>query len=98
MVDAVIGDARTLNRARKKSGIRRVMERKSTKAFLMASPLIILLGCLLRDVRPMGLGDVSDQYRYQLGKADGRRNDPGAGDGGADCLRTDERASSESAA
>jgi len=37
----------------------------------MESPhqgLIILLGCLLRDVRPMGLGDVSDQYRYQLGK------------------------------
>jgi len=47
MVDAVIGDARTLNQARKKSGIRRVMERKSTKAFLMALPLILLIALLV---------------------------------------------------
>ena len=47
MVDAVIGDARTLTRARKKSGIRRVMERKSTKAFLMALPLILLIVLLV---------------------------------------------------
>src|ERR1051325_7889726 len=47
MVDAVIGDARTLSQARKKSGIRRVMERKSTKAFLMALPLILLIALLV---------------------------------------------------
>src|SRR5258708_4950290 len=47
MVDAVIGDARTLNGARRKSGLRRVMERRSTKAFLMASPLIVLLGAMV---------------------------------------------------
>src|SRR5438034_259958 len=47
MVDAVIGDARTMNRVGKKSGLRRAMERKSTKAFLMASPLIVLLGAMV---------------------------------------------------
>src|SRR5215210_1949091 len=47
MVDAVIGDARTMNGAHRKSGMRRVMERRSTKAFLMASPLIILLGAMV---------------------------------------------------
>ena len=47
MVDAVIGDARTLNGARKTSGLRRIMGRKSTKAFLMALPLIVLLSALV---------------------------------------------------
>ena len=47
MVDAVIGDARTLNGVRKKSGLRRIMGRKSTKAFLMALPLIVLLSALV---------------------------------------------------
>ena len=47
MVDAVIGDARTLNRARKKSGFHRAMERKSTIAFLMALPLILLIVLLV---------------------------------------------------
>src|ERR1044072_8079983 len=47
MVDAVIGDVRTLNGARKKSGLRRTMERKSTKAFLMTLPLIVLLGTMV---------------------------------------------------
>src|ERR1044072_867280 len=47
MVDAVIGNARTLNGARKPSGLRRIMGRKSTKAFLMALPLIVLLSALV---------------------------------------------------
>src|SRR5215218_6535612 len=48
MVDAVIGDdVLTLNGARRKSGLRRHMERKSTKAFLMALPLIVLLGTMV---------------------------------------------------
>src|ERR1044072_6404128 len=47
MVDAVIGSARTLNGARKTSGLRRVMGRKSTKACLMALPLIVLLSALV---------------------------------------------------
>src|SRR5712672_3158343 len=47
MVDAVVGDVRALNGARRKSGLRRVMERRSTKAFLMASPLIVLLGAMV---------------------------------------------------
>src|SRR5256885_8551031 len=47
MVDAVIGGVRTLNGARKKSGLRRHMERKSTKAFLMALPLIVLLSTMV---------------------------------------------------
>src|SRR6187455_3252139 len=47
MVDAVIGDVRTLNGARRKSGLRRHMERKSTKAFLMALPLIVLLSTMV---------------------------------------------------
>src|ERR1043166_5843731 len=47
MVDAVIGDARTLNGARKTSGLRRFMGRKSTIAFMMALPLIVLLSTLV---------------------------------------------------
>ena len=39
MVDAVMGDARALGGARRKSGMRRMMQRKSTIAFLMALPL-----------------------------------------------------------
>ena len=37
------------------------------------------------------MGGMSEHDRYQLGKADGRGNDPRAGDGGAHCLRTDDR-------
>src|ERR1043166_9664349 len=47
MVDAVIGDARTLNGARKTSGLRRFMGRKSTIAFMMALRLIVLLSTLV---------------------------------------------------
>ena len=38
---------RTLNGARKTSGLRRFMGRKSTKAFLMALPLIVLIALLV---------------------------------------------------
>src|SRR6266568_1641474 len=47
MVDAVMGDARRLGGARRKSGMRRMMQRKSTIAFLMALPLILLIGLLV---------------------------------------------------
>ena len=47
MVDAVMGDARALGGARRKSGMRRMMQRKSTIAFLMALPLILLIGLLV---------------------------------------------------
>jgi multiple sugar transport system permease protein len=47
MVDAVMGDARSLGGVRKKSGMRRMMQRKSTIAFLMALPLILLIGLLV---------------------------------------------------
>jgi multiple sugar transport system permease protein len=47
MVDAVMGDARNLGGVRKKSGMRRMMQRKSTIAFLMALPLILLIGLLV---------------------------------------------------
>jgi multiple sugar transport system permease protein len=47
MVDAVMGDARGLGGVRKKSGMRRMMQRKSTIAFLMALPLILLIGLLV---------------------------------------------------
>lgn len=47
MVDAVMGDARSLGGVRKVSGMRRMMQRKSTIAFLMALPLILLIGLLV---------------------------------------------------
>jgi multiple sugar transport system permease protein len=47
MVDAVMGDARSLGGVRRKSGMRRMMQRKSTIAFLMALPLILLIGLLV---------------------------------------------------
>jgi multiple sugar transport system permease protein len=47
MVDAVMGAARNLGGVRKKSGMRRMMQRKSTIAFLMALPLILLIGLLV---------------------------------------------------
>jgi multiple sugar transport system permease protein len=47
MVDAVMGDARGLGGVRKKTGMRRMMQRKSTIAFLMALPLILLIGLLV---------------------------------------------------
>ena len=46
MVDAAIGDARAGNvrvARRKRSGLQRAMQRKSTIAFLMALPLILLI-------------------------------------------------------
>src|SRR5882762_6409949 len=47
MVDAVMGDARGLGGVRRKSGMRRMMQRKSTIAFLMALPLMLLIGLLV---------------------------------------------------
>src|SRR5438445_1059618 len=47
MVDAVMGDARRLGGVRRKSGMHRMMQRKSTIAFLMALPLILLIGLLV---------------------------------------------------
>src|SRR6266700_900036 len=47
MVDAVVGDARALGGVRRRSGMRRMMQRKSTIAFLMALPLILLIGLLV---------------------------------------------------
>src|SRR3982074_1054181 len=47
MADAVMRDARALGGVRRKSGMRRMMQRKSTIAFLMALPLILLIGLLV---------------------------------------------------
>src|SRR4051812_38915521 len=47
MVDAVIGDVRTATGARKRSGFRKAMQRKSTIAFFMAFPLILLIVLLV---------------------------------------------------
>src|SRR3977135_2270572 len=47
MVDAVMRDARALGGVRRKSGMRRMMQRKSTIAFLMTLPLILLIGLLV---------------------------------------------------
>jgi multiple sugar transport system permease protein len=47
MVDAVIGDVRGLSAPRKRTGMRRMMQRKSTIAFFMALPLILLIGLLV---------------------------------------------------
>src|SRR3954463_5562589 len=47
MVDAVMDGARNPAAVRKSSGMRRMMQRKSTIAFLMALPLILLIGLLV---------------------------------------------------
>jgi multiple sugar transport system permease protein len=47
MVDAVISDVRGLATSRQKTGLRRMLQRKSTIAFLMALPLILLIGGLV---------------------------------------------------
>src|SRR4051812_2226266 len=43
MVDAVISDVRSIPTSRKRTGLRRMMQRKSTIAFFMALPLILLI-------------------------------------------------------
>src|ERR1044071_7515064 len=47
MVDAVISDVRGLDAPRRKTGMRRMLQRKSTLAFLMTLPLILLIGGLV---------------------------------------------------
>jgi len=47
MVDAVMDGARNPGAVRKSSGMRRMMQRKSTIAFLMALPLLLLIGLLV---------------------------------------------------
>src|SRR6185295_9922048 len=47
MVDAVIGEVRTAAAPRKRSGFRKAMQRKSTTAFLMTLPLILLIALLV---------------------------------------------------
>src|ERR1043165_7616030 len=47
MVDAVITDVRGMDVPRRKSGMRALLKRKSTIAFLMALPLILLIGGLV---------------------------------------------------
>ena len=47
MVDAVISDVREISTPRKRTGMRRMMQRKSTIAFFMALPLILLIGLLV---------------------------------------------------
>src|SRR5215510_10440564 len=47
MVDVVIGDVRTATGVRKRSGFRKAMQRKSTVAFFMALPLILLISLLV---------------------------------------------------
>src|SRR3954466_11507171 len=47
MVDAAIGDVRTLGAARRTGGLRRLLRRKSSIAFFMALPLILLISLLV---------------------------------------------------
>ncbi|HMK81626.1 MAG TPA: sugar ABC transporter permease [Xanthobacteraceae bacterium] len=47
MVDAVISDVRAIDAARRKVGARRLLQRKSSIAFLMALPLLLLIGGLV---------------------------------------------------
>ena len=47
MVDAVISDVRAIDMPRQKVGLRRLLRRKSSIAFLMALPLILLIGLLV---------------------------------------------------
>ena len=43
MVDAVINDVSALSAPRRQTGMRRWMQRKSTIAFFMALPLMVLI-------------------------------------------------------
>src|SRR5262249_43312556 len=47
MVDAVIRRGEVAVPARRRTGLRRAMQRKSTVAFLMALPLMLLIGLLV---------------------------------------------------
>jgi multiple sugar transport system permease protein len=47
MVDAVIGNFQATTRMRTRSGLRKAMQRKSTIAFLLTLPLIVLIGLLV---------------------------------------------------
>jgi multiple sugar transport system permease protein len=47
MVDAVIGDVRALGGARKRSGLHKALARKSSIAFFMTLPLILLISVLV---------------------------------------------------
>ena len=47
MVDAALQTPASAGVARKRSGLRRAMQRKSTIAFLMALPLILLIALLV---------------------------------------------------
>src|SRR5262249_32044130 len=47
MVDAVISDVRAIPASRNKTGMRRLLRRKSTIAFFMALPLLLLIGGLV---------------------------------------------------
>ena len=47
MVDAVISDVRAIDASRRRSSARRLLQRKSTIAFLMALPLLVLIGGLV---------------------------------------------------
>src|SRR3954452_11207680 len=47
MVDAVMDGARNPGAVRKSSGMRRMLQQKSTIAFFMALPLILLIGLLV---------------------------------------------------
>ncbi|MBV8838492.1 MAG: sugar ABC transporter permease [Alphaproteobacteria bacterium] len=47
MVDAVISDVRAIDSSRRRTGVRRLFQRKSSIAFLMALPLILLIGFLV---------------------------------------------------
>src|SRR5438270_7877896 len=47
MVDAAIGDVRSLSGTRKRTTSQGLFQRKSTIAFLMTLPLILLIGCLV---------------------------------------------------
>src|SRR6266511_5083292 len=47
MADLVISDVRQASRPRARSGFRRAMQRKSTIAFFMALPLILLIFILI---------------------------------------------------
>jgi multiple sugar transport system permease protein len=47
MVDAAISDVRAISMPRKRTGMRLMMQRKSTIAFLMTLPLLLLIGLLV---------------------------------------------------
>src|SRR5256885_16896020 len=47
MVDAAIRDVRELSTPHTRTGMRRMLQRKSTIAFLMTLPLILLIGLLV---------------------------------------------------